>query len=85
MNTTNNTLNFSDFHIGKLIKAEVVRQGRSSAWLAKNVHCSVENIYKIYHQQWIMMPLLMKISFALNFDFFKLCSDYFDAHRENVL
>lgn len=66
----------SDFHMGSLIKAELVRQGRSAIWLARQVHCSPENIYKVCHQQYITLPLLFKISDALGHDFFKDCSEY---------
>ena len=59
-----------DFHLGKLIKAELARQGRTATWLAKQVHCTPENIYKAYRSQWISMPLLFSISKALGHDFF---------------
>jgi len=68
----------SDFHIGKLIKAELVRQGRSATWLAKQVNCTPENIYKICRQQWITMHLLFEISKALDHDFFASCSEFFN-------
>ena len=85
MDTTNNILDANDFHLGKLIKEEMMRQGRTSVWLAKQVHCTPENIYKIYRQQWVSFPLLLKISLALDYDFFKLCSDYFCTHRGEML
>ena len=62
---------YPDFHIGQLVKAELVRQGRTATWLAKQVHCTPENIYKAYRQQWISMPLLFEISKALDYDFFR--------------
>lgn len=74
MDKKTNTNN--DFHMGKLIKAELTRQGRSAAWLAKQVHCSPENIYKVCKQQWVTMHLLFEISKVLNHDFFRDCSDY---------
>ncbi len=63
-------------HIGHSVKQELSRQGRSARWLAEQVHCTPENIYKIFRQQWVNMPLLFKISGVLHHDFFKECSEY---------
>lgn len=72
-----------DFHLGKLIKAELARQGRTATWLAKQVHCTPENIYKTYRQKWVSMPLLFEISKALDCDFFKACSEYLERQKTN--
>ena len=66
-----------DLHIGKIIKAELTRQGRSITWLASQVNCSRENLYKVFHHKWIYTDLLFQISEALNYDFFKVCSEYY--------
>ena len=63
-----------DFHLGKLLKAELKKQGRSAVWLAKQVNCTPENIYKAFRSQWITMTLLFRISMALEHDFFHDCS-----------
>ena len=63
-------------HIGNLIKQELKRQGRSITWLARQIHCSRENLYKIFRKHWINTDMLLRISDALNYDFFKLLSDY---------
>lgn len=70
-----------DFHLGKLIKQELARQGRTATWLAKQVNCTPENLYKVFNQQWITMPLLFKISKALDYDFFKECSEWFEEQK----
>ena len=69
-------------HLGRSIKAELKRQGRSATWLAQQVHCTSENIYKIFRQQWVSMPLLFSISVALHHDFFKECSDCLQIDTE---
>jgi len=66
-------------HIGKLIKAELARQGRSITWLAKQLGCSRQNAYKIFNRKWIYTDLLLRICDILDYDFFKCFSDY----REN--
>ena len=72
-----------DFHLGQRIKAELARQGRTATWLAKQVHCTPENIYKTYRQKWVTMPMLFEISKALGYDFFKECSTYLEAEKTN--
>ncbi len=69
------------FHLGNLIKAELTRQGRSITWLASQVDCSRENLYKVFHHKWIYTDLLFQICEALDYDFFKLCSDYYQAKK----
>ena len=65
----------SDFHMGRLIKAELTQQGRTATWLARQVHCTPENIYKVCRQQYVTMHLLFEISKALERDFFLYCSE----------
>ena len=68
------------FHIGQAIKAELARQGRSITWLAHQIGCTRENLYKIMRREWIYTDVLFKISDALDHDFFKACSDWRDSH-----
>ena len=65
------------FHIGQLIKAELARQGRSITWLAAQVNCTRENMYKLFQRPWINTDLLFQISKALNYDFFMICSEHY--------
>lgn len=64
-----------ELHLGRLIKSELARQGRTAVWLAKQVDCTPENIYKVFRTPWPTMHLLYKISKALDHDFFKDVSD----------
>ena len=61
-------------HIGQCIKAELLRQGRTITWLAGEVHCTRENLYKVFQHPWISTDMLFKISRALDHDFFMDCS-----------
>ena len=63
------------FHIGNLIKTELQRQGRTITWLAQQLGCTRDNLYKIFHHYFINTDLLFKISEAMNHDFFADCSD----------
>ena len=69
------------FHLGQIVKAELARQGRSITWLAQQVGCSRENLYKVFRHKWIYTDLLFQISEALDYDFFKLCSEYYQAKK----
>lgn len=76
---TDNHVNFDEIHLGNMVKAELQRQGRTITWLALQVNCTRENLYKVFRRPWIYTDLLFKISVALNHDFFKDCSDYYQS------
>lgn len=61
-------------HIGQLIKAELYRQERTPAWLAKKINCERPNVYYIFSQESINTDMLLRISQALNHNFFKYYS-----------
>ncbi|MBR6775639.1 MAG: XRE family transcriptional regulator [Bacteroidales bacterium] len=71
-----------ELHIGKLIKSELSRQGRSITWLSTQVNCSRENLYKVFRRSWIYTDLLFEISKALDYDFFKECSEFYKRHKD---
>lgn len=58
-------------HIGQLIKLELARQERTPTWLAKKINCERTNVYYIFSQPSINTDLLLRISVALNHNFFK--------------
>lgn len=66
-------------NIGKEIHAELLRQGHSVSWLSQQLGCNRTNIYNIFVRESIGTDLLMKISIALNKDFFELYSKQFTA------
>lgn len=72
----NNETPIGTFHIGKAIKAELARQGRSITWLAHQIGYTRENLYKIMRREWIYTDVLFKICDALDHDFFRDCSDW---------
>jgi len=60
-----------EIHIGKLIEAELKKQERTPAWLAKKISCDRTNFYNIIRRKSIDTAQLMKISIALKHDFFR--------------
>lgn len=57
-------------HIGEIIREEMERQERSVSWLARKLYCDRTNVYKIFRRSTIDTDLLMRISVALEHDFF---------------
>ncbi|MCQ2360395.1 MAG: XRE family transcriptional regulator [Paludibacteraceae bacterium] len=60
-----------EIHIGKIIKAELDKQGRKHCWLAKEIHCEPSNINKILNRKSIDCELLLEISKALQINLFE--------------
>ena len=63
-------------HIGHLIKEELAQQGRSILWLARQVGCTRQNMYYLLSRSFVYTDMLLKISDALDRDFFECYSDY---------
>ena len=57
-------------HIGQKIKEVLDFQERTPTWLARKINCERTNIYYIFQQTSINTELLLRISIALNHDFF---------------
>lgn len=70
-----------NLHIGHLIKAELRKQGRSITWLASQLGCSRQNMYKLFERKWIYTDLLLQISDVMDHDFFKCYSEYWASRR----
>ena len=69
--------------IGKLIHEKVCEQGRSVTWLARKLNYSLTNIYKIFEKPSIDTDVLMRISDALDYDFFAVYSRELAAHGQH--
>ena len=68
-------------HIGKIIHEELLRQGHTVLWLSQQLGCNRTNIYNIFVRDSISTELLMKISLALDTDFFALFSEQIQQAR----
>ena len=64
-----------EIHIGKDIREELKRQGRSVVWFADAIHSDRSNTYKMLKKKSIDLTLLMQISELLQHDFLKNCSE----------
>ena len=63
--------NIREVHIGNAIKAKLGEQGRTSAWLARQIPCTPNHLYKIYAKPSINTDLLVRISKILDYNFFE--------------
>lgn len=83
-----------EIHIGQLIKDEFDRQGRRATWLAAELNCNRSNVYSIFQRENIDIEMLIKISAALQHNFFqdianlvnnKKCLTAIDNMSENLI
>ena len=58
--------------IGKEIHRELKRQGRSGVWLARQLPCSNNHVYKLFSKKTMDADLLWRISDIMEVNFFRL-------------
>lgn len=61
----------SNLHIGRLIQEQLRKDQRSVSWLAREIHCTRNNVYKVFNKPSLDSNLILKISKAMNFNFFQ--------------
>jgi len=62
--------NTDNIHIGHLIEEQLKHDERSVSWLARQIPCTRNHVYKILKKSSIDCSLLLRISKAMNFNFF---------------
>ena len=72
-------------HIGQLIAQEMHRQERSPSWLARHICCDRTNVYKIFQRESIDTSLLMRISKALNRNFFEELAEFYEQSGNEII
>ena len=60
----------NEVFIGKLIEDELRQQQKSVVWLSQQLACNRTNVYKIFGRKSLDTELLLKISNALQRNFF---------------
>lgn len=63
-----------NINIGEIIRAELRKQGHTNEWLADRICVHPRTVQKIFRKTSIDTQQLLKISEALDVDFFKLYS-----------
>ena len=71
----------SNIHIGQLIREQLKADQRSASWLAREIGCTRNHVYKIFSKSSLDSDLIFCISKAMNFNFFQY---YTMAFLENM-
>lgn len=69
--TTKAMENMGNIHIGHLIQVQLKADQRSVSWLAREIGCSRNHLYKVFRKSSLDGELLLRISLAMNFNFFQ--------------
>ena len=63
-----------NIHIGHLIQAQLKTDKRSVGWLSREIGCTRNHVYKIFNRPSLDADLILRISIAMNFNFFQYYS-----------
>lgn len=61
----------NEIHIGRLIQEQLKTDQRSVSWLAKQIPFTRNHLYKIFRKSSVDCALLLRISQAMQFNFFR--------------
>lgn len=61
-------------HIGKIIRDQLKADKRSVSWLAQEIGCTRGHLYKMFLKPSLDSDLILSISIAMGFNFFKYYS-----------
>lgn len=67
--------------IGEIIREQLHNQGKTVVWLARQLSCSRNNVYRIFRSSSIATQELLRISKVLDYDFFAIYSEDFHQWR----
>ena len=61
----------NNIQIGHIIQTQLKTDQRSASWLAREIGCSRNHVYKIFNKSSLDADLILKISVATSFNFFQ--------------
>lgn len=64
----------SHIHIGHIIREQLRKDQRSASWLAREIHCTRNHVYKIFNKPSLDSNLILKISKTMHYNFFQYYS-----------
>lgn len=67
----------SNIHIGHIIQAQLKTDQRSVGWLAREIGCTRNHVYKIFNKPSLDGDLLLRISLSMHLNFFQYYSHAF--------
>lgn len=72
----------SNIHIGHIIQAQLKTDQRSVGWLAREIGCTRNHVYKIFSKPSLDGDLLLRISLSMHFNFFQYYTAEFKQSLE---
>lgn len=60
-----------NIHIGQLIREQLKADQRSASWLAREIGCTRNHLYKVFRKPSLDGELQLCISLAMKFNFFQ--------------
>lgn len=72
-------------HIGHLIQEQLRKDKRSVGWLSREIGCTRNHVYKIFNKPSLDSDLILRISKALQFNFFQYYTAEFLESMKNRL
>lgn len=72
----------NNIHIGHIIQAQLKTDQRSVGWLAREIGCTRNHVYKIFAKPSLDSDLILKISVAMSFNFFQYYTAEFKQSLE---
>lgn len=75
----------SSIHIGHLIHEQLRKDQRSVSWLAREIGCTRNHLYKVFRRPSLDGELLLSISLAMKFNFFQYYSrEFLEGMKERT-
>ena len=75
----------SSLHIGKHIQAQLKIDQRSVSWLAKQIPCTRNHVYKLFKRPSLDADLLLRISIVMHFNFFQYyTAEFLQSQKERI-
>lgn len=72
----------SNIHIGNLIREQLRKDQRSVGWLAREIGCTRNHVYKVFNKPSLDVDLLLRISKSMQFNFFQYyTTDFLESLR----
>ena len=74
-----------NIHIGHLIREQLKADQRSTSWLAREIDCSRNHLYKVFRKPSLDGELLLSISVAMNFNFFQYyTAEFIEGMKQRI-
>ena len=74
-----------NLHIGQRIQEQLMKDQRSASWLARQIPCSRNHVYKLFKRPSLDGELLLRISVVMHFNFFQYyTASFLQAMKDRV-